>query len=86
MNYQGTPYQEAMTQGMFDDWICALLQKQLGQWRVVTYAIGATDVPYTDWSSSTMRRREFLTELVVYPKCAANSNRLTTRYEQPFTT
>jgi hypothetical protein len=49
MNYQGTPYQEAIKQGMFDDWICALLQKQRGLWRVVVYAIGATDVPYTGW-------------------------------------
>ena len=50
MNYQGTPYQETITQGMFDDWICALLQKQGARWRVVTYAIGATDVPYTGWA------------------------------------
>ena len=49
MNYQGTPYQEAIKQGMFDDWICALLQKQRGHWQVVVYAIGATDVPYTGW-------------------------------------
>jgi hypothetical protein len=49
MRYQGTPYHEAIKQGMFDDWICALLRKERGQWRVVTYAIGATDVPYTDW-------------------------------------
>ena len=50
MNYQGTPYQEAIEQGMFDDWICALLRKQHGQWQVVAYAIGATDVPYADWA------------------------------------
>jgi hypothetical protein len=50
MNYQGTPYYEAITQGMFDDWICALLQKQGGEWRLVTYAIGATDVPYVGWA------------------------------------
>jgi hypothetical protein len=49
MNYQGTPYQEAIKQGMFDDWMCALLQKQRGHWRVVVYAIGATDVPYAGW-------------------------------------
>jgi hypothetical protein len=50
MQYQGTPYQEAIKQGMFDDWICALLRKERGQWKVVTYAIGATDVPYIDWA------------------------------------
>ena len=50
MNYQGTPYHEAIKQGVFDDWICALLQKQRGRWRVVAYAIGATDVPYAGWA------------------------------------
>lgn len=49
MGYQGTPYQEAITLGVFDDWICALLRKQGGKWRVVTYAIGATDVAYDGW-------------------------------------
>jgi hypothetical protein len=50
MNYQGTPYQEAIEQGIFDDWICALLRKQHGRWRVVAYVIGATDVPYAGWA------------------------------------
>lgn len=50
MNYRGTLYQEAIEQGMFDDWICALFQKRQGRWRTVTYALGATDVPYVDWS------------------------------------
>ncbi|MFO1434687.1 MAG: hypothetical protein U1F76_32155 [Candidatus Competibacteraceae bacterium] len=50
MNYRDTPYQEAIEQGMFDDWICALLQKRQGRWRTVTYSLGATDVPYLDWS------------------------------------
>jgi hypothetical protein len=49
MNYKGTPYQEAIRLGVFDDWICALLHKQRGKWRVVTYVIGATDVAYDGW-------------------------------------
>ena len=50
MNYRGTPYHEAIKQGVFDDWICALLRKERRRWRLVTYAIGATDVPYTGWA------------------------------------
>jgi hypothetical protein len=53
MHYQGTPYHEAIKQGMYDDWICALLQKQHEQWRVVVYAIGATDVPYVGWEQQS---------------------------------
>jgi hypothetical protein len=49
MNYKGTPYQEAIRLGVFDDWICALLHKQRGKWQVVTYVIGATDVAYDGW-------------------------------------
>ena len=49
MNYKGTPYQEAIRLGVFDDWICALLHKQHGKWQVVTYVIGATDVAYDGW-------------------------------------
>lgn len=49
MNYTGTPYQEAIKLGVFDDWICALLHKQRGKWQVVTYVIGATDVAYDGW-------------------------------------
>ena len=53
MDYRGTPYDEARKAGAFDDWICALLRKQgsgsKARWRVVTYQIGATDVPYDGW-------------------------------------
>lgn len=49
LSYQGTPYEEAIRQGMFDDWICALLRKEQGRWGVVIYVIGATDVPYEGW-------------------------------------
>jgi hypothetical protein len=51
MNYKGTPYQEAVQAGIFDDWFCSLLYREKGKWRVMTYAIGATDVPYVDWAN-----------------------------------
>ena len=35
--------------GVFDDWICALLNERGGKWRVVKYVIGATDVAYEGW-------------------------------------
>ncbi len=49
MNYKGTAYQSAVEEGAFDDWICALLQQQGDEWRVVTFVIGATDVAYEGW-------------------------------------
>jgi hypothetical protein len=48
-NYRGTKYQRARDADMFDDNIFALLRKTGGKWRVVTYAIGCTDVCYADW-------------------------------------
>ncbi len=49
IDYRGTVYQQAKDDGVFDDWICALLRKQAGEWRVVKYVIGATDVVYENW-------------------------------------
>jgi hypothetical protein len=49
MDYAGTPYEEAIKEGAFDDWICALLSKEKNKWRVVKYVIGATDVAYEGW-------------------------------------
>lgn len=50
MDYRDTPYQESIKAGVFDDWICALLQKQGKQWVVVAHAIGATDMPFINWA------------------------------------
>jgi len=50
MDYRGTRYQARIDAGTFDDWICALLRKERGQWHVITHEIGATDVPFVDWS------------------------------------
>ncbi len=50
-NYRGTPYWQAKEDGVFDNNFFALLRKTSGKWRVVTYAIGCTDVCYADWWS-----------------------------------
>ena len=49
VDYSATPHQEAIEQGVFDDWVCALLKKQGGRWRVVKSVIGPTVVPYEGW-------------------------------------
>ncbi len=48
-NYRGTPYQQAKNAGMFDSNFFAILKRTAGKWKVVTYAIGCTDVCYADW-------------------------------------
>ena len=50
-NYKGTKYGEAENEGAFDNNFFALLKKSAGKWKVTTYAIGCTDVCYTDWWS-----------------------------------
>jgi hypothetical protein len=49
LNYRNTRYREAVQSGAFDDNFFALLRKTGGKWRVVTYAIGCTDVCYANW-------------------------------------
>lgn len=48
-DYRRTPYQEAIDADMFDNNFFALLKKTGAKWKVVTYAIGCTDVCYADW-------------------------------------
>jgi hypothetical protein len=48
-NYKKTGYQNAIEAGMFDNNLFALLKKTGGKWKVVTYAIGCTDVCYMTW-------------------------------------
>lgn len=48
-DYRQTPYQEAIDADMFDNNFFALLKKTGGKWKVVTYAIGCTDVCYATW-------------------------------------
>lgn len=49
VDYSITRYRQAIDDGVFDDWICALLRKRAGKWQVVKYVIGATDVAYEGW-------------------------------------
>jgi len=48
-NYAGTKYAEAEGEGAFDNNFFALLRKTAGKWKVTTYAIGCTDVCFSDW-------------------------------------
>ena len=46
-NLKGTAWED--TPDLFDDNFFGLLRKQRGKWRVVTHALGCTDVCYLDW-------------------------------------
>lgn len=48
-NYRGTVYQEGVEADMHDDNFFALLRKTGKKWKVVTYAVGCTDVCYANW-------------------------------------
>lgn len=50
-DYRNTRYADAVNSGAFDNNIFALLKRTSGKWKVVTYAIGCTDVCYLDWWS-----------------------------------
>ena len=49
VDYSTTAYRQRIEDGVFDDWICALLRRKAGRWQVVKYVIGATDVVYEGW-------------------------------------
>ncbi len=48
-NYRGTRYQRAIDADMFDNNFFAILKRTGGNWRVIHYAIGCTDVCYASW-------------------------------------
>lgn len=48
-DYRNTPYREAVDSDMFDNNFFALLKRTGGKWKVVTHAIGCTDVCYATW-------------------------------------
>ena len=50
-DYSKTKYAEAIDSGAFDSNFFALLRKTAGKWKVMTFAIGCTDVCYSDWWS-----------------------------------
>ena len=55
INYKKTRYQEAIREGFFGGEYAALLHKVNGQWKLVTYNIGHTDVVYANWWRSLPR-------------------------------
>ena len=48
-NYKNTKYQDRISDGAFDNNFQALLKKTGGKWKVVTSAIGCTDVCWLGW-------------------------------------
>lgn len=46
IDYRKTKYRDAVKDGMFDDNVHALFQRTGATWKVVTWGIGNTDVPY----------------------------------------
>ena len=49
LDYATTPYAQDVADGLFDDWLCALLEREGGGWSLVALEIGATDAPFADW-------------------------------------
>ncbi len=50
-DYRNTKYAEQVNDGAFDNNFQALLKKTGGKWKVVTFAIGCTDVCWLGWDS-----------------------------------
>ena len=50
-DYRNTKYWEEVDSGAFDNNFFALMRRTGGKWKVVTHAIGCTDVCYLDWWS-----------------------------------
>lgn len=48
-DYRKTRYREAVAAGAFDNGVSALLRKRRGRWQLLTYVLGATDVPWEGW-------------------------------------
>lgn len=51
-NYKNMRYQQAIREGAFDNNFQALLKKTNGEWKVVTYMIGCTDVCWLGWDET----------------------------------
>lgn len=50
IDYTTTTYAAAVKSGFFDDNFSALLHKVGGEWKVVAFDLGSTDVPWVEWS------------------------------------
>lgn len=51
ISYAGTRYEDAARRGQKSSSYDVLLQRKQGHWTVQADSMGATDVPWTDWSS-----------------------------------
>ncbi len=60
-DYKNTPYHDAIENGTFDNNFQALLKKTGGKWKVVTYAVGCTDVCWLGWD------KEFKAPKAIFP-------------------
>jgi hypothetical protein len=49
IDYTKSRYKEQYNSGAFDDGIVALLKRSGSSWKILSYEIGSTDVPYTCW-------------------------------------
>lgn len=49
VDFSKTPYAQAIADGAFEDSISALLYDDGSGWKVLSYEIGATDVPWAAW-------------------------------------
>ena len=52
LDYSRTAFKEAIAQGAFGGDYCALLHKSTDRWKLVTYRIGMTDVPWVTWDKN----------------------------------
>lgn len=60
IDYSKTKFANSVREGLFDDWLCALLEKKDGEWKVLACEIGATDVPFVPWPEAFGVPREII--------------------------
>lgn len=51
-DYSKSIYKDEVAEGMFDNNFFALLKKVGGKWKVITHAVGCTDVCYIGWDKA----------------------------------
>lgn len=60
-DYNITKYKQEFEEGVFDNNFQALLKKTGGKWKIITYAIGCTDVCWFGWD------KEFKAPKAIFP-------------------
>ena len=58
IDYRKTRYRQDLEEGVFDDNLSALLRDEGAGWKVVTYAMGSTDVPWVGWAEKYSAPKE----------------------------